>query len=267
MHRHLFIIVAAFTVSACVVEPHSGDRGTLEATYPVPVSPAPSIQGSTPPVDPASFSGRPAAAPWASEPEPYTTASISWPPPPMRQSAGATTYPQRQDIGSAVERIGPEAAYADETVDYGVPPTNTLRLHDFDAPTPTRIEGAHTVTTVELQRMLASDNPPVLIDVIGGRQSVSLPHAVWLRDAGVGRHLDDDVQAWFDLHLSRLTGDDKSHPLVFFCASRMCWLAHNATLRALDLGYRNVSWYRGGRDSWQAAGLPMFPVAPSPFDD
>jgi len=107
----------------------------------------------------------------------------------------------------------------------------------------------------------------VLIDVIGGEQSVSLPTAVWLRDAGVGRHLDDDVQAWFDLHLSQLTHRDKSRPVVFFCASRMCWLAHNATLRALDLGYTNVYWYRGGRDSWQAAGLPMAPVAPTPVTD
>jgi len=115
--------------------------------------------------------------------------------------------------------------------------------------------------------MLASSTPPALIDVIGGPQTVSLPNAVWLRDAGVGRHLDDDVQAWFDLHLSKLTGHDKSHPVVFFCASRMCWLAHNATLRALDLGYTNVYWYRGGRDSWQAAGLPMVPVAPTPVND
>ena len=40
-----------------------------------------------------------------------------------------------------------------------------------------------------------------------------------------------------------------------------------ARLRALcklDLGYTQVYWYRGGRDSWQAAGLPMEPVAPPP---
>ena len=125
----------------------------------------------------------------------------------------------------------------------------------------------HTVTTRALQSMLNSPQPPVLIDVIGGPQTVSLPHAIWLRDAGIGRHMDDDVQAWFDLHLSQLTGRDKTHPIVFFCASRMCWLAHNATLRALDLGYTNVYWYRGGRDSWQAAGLPMSPVAPPPVNN
>jgi PQQ-dependent catabolism-associated CXXCW motif protein len=140
-------------------------------------------------------------------------------------------------------------------------------LHDFDAPTPLQIAGARTITTIELKNMLASDRPPALIDVIGGQQTFTLPHAVWLRDAGVGRHLDDDVQAWFDYKLAELTGHDKSYPLVFFCASRMCWLAHNATLRALDLGYTNISWYRGGRDAWQAAGLPMVRVGPPVVDN
>ncbi len=91
-----------------------------------------------------------------------------------------------------------------------------------------------------------------------------VPEAGNGRDAGVGRHLDDDVQAWLDSHLARLTGRDKAHPLVFFRASRMCWLAPNATLRALNLVYTNVYWHRGGRDAWQAAGFPMAPVAPPP---
>jgi PQQ-dependent catabolism-associated CXXCW motif protein len=186
---------------------------------------------------------------------------------PISYSPQPEASPPRSGNDPAFDPGSPNAVFADEAIDYGVPPTNTLHLHDFDAPTPTHVEGARTITTIDLQRMLASDKPPLLIDVIGGAQTVSLPNAIWLRDAGIGRHLDDDVQAWLDFHLSQLTDRDKSHPLVFFCASRMCWLAHNATLRALDLGYTNVYWYRGGRDSWQAAGLPMAPVAPPPVDN
>ena len=196
----------------------------------------------------------------SAQPASYVSQPASWPP-------QSDTYPSQSGNDSPSEPHSARTTFADETADYGIPPTNTLHLHDFDAPTPTHIEGAQIVSTVELRRMMTSEKPPLLIDVIGGQQSVSLPNATWLRDAGVGRHLDDDVQAWFDLHLSKLTDHDKSRPLVFFCASRMCWLAHNATLRALDLGYTNVYWYRGGRDSWQAAGLPMSPVAPPPIDD
>ncbi|MSP00735.1 MAG: hypothetical protein EXR07_06765 [Acetobacteraceae bacterium] len=199
-------------------------------------------------------------------PRPY--APVGYVPPTQasytRPSYPQFAYPQPPSGGVPVEAISPRASFADENVDYGVAPTTALRVSDFDAPTPTRIEGARTITTAGLHQLLASGRAPLLVDVIGGEQAFSLPNAVWLRDAGVGRHIDDDVQAWFDYHLARLTAGDKSRPLVIFCASRMCWLAHNATLRAVDLGFTEVYWYRGGRDSWQAAGLPMEPVAPPP---
>lgn len=278
MLRHLFTVAASLTVTACVMQPQPGYWGTPASPYaqtypPYPYTqewnsaPAPRVPYSPP--RPAYYS--PQQVSYEPQPVSYQSQPASSMSPPAsyatRPAAVAPETPPRPDGDDAAEPATPHSAFADETVDYGIPPTNTLHLHDFDAPTPTHVEGAHTVTTVELQSMLASDRPPLLIDVIGGPQTVSLPNAIWLRDAGVGRHLDDDIQAWLDLHLSRLTDRDKSRPVVFFCASRMCWLAHNATLRALDLGYTNVYWYRGGRDSWQAAGLPMSRVAPPPVDD
>jgi PQQ-dependent catabolism-associated CXXCW motif protein len=266
MSRNLFAVAASLVVSACVYQPPGYWRPYPQAYYPRAY--------------PAAYP-QPYPVSWNSQPTPggaYTSLPLastvppaaSNPPPaaaPLASDQPAEFVPADAGNDTPTEPINPRATFADETVDYGVPPTNTLHLHDFDAPTPTHIEGAHTITTRALQSMLNSPQRPVLVDVIGGQQSVSLPNAIWLRDAGVGRHMDDDVQAWFDLHLSQLTGHDKSRPLVFFCASRMCWLAHNATLRALDLGYTNVYWYRGGRDSWQAAGLPMSPVAPPPVNN
>ena len=247
MHRHLIAVAACLALSACVYQPPGyWGRPYNSAYYPQQYPSA----WNAPPVTQASY---PLPSPQGAYPEP----------PLAYDTPSPDSYP-RAGSDTPAEPRNPRATFADETVDYGVPPTNTLHLRDFDAPTPTQIEGARTITTLALENMLESDRPPALIDVIGGEQNVSLPGAIWLRDAGVGRHLDDDVQAWLDLHLSRLTNHDKTHPLVFFCASRMCWLAHNATLRALDLGYTEVYWYRGGRDAWQAAGLPMEPVAPPP---
>jgi len=70
------------------------------------------------------------------------------------------------------EPINLHATFADETVDYGVQPTNTLHLANFDAPTPTHIERANTITTRQLQGLLNSPRPPVLVDVIGGQCQV-----------------------------------------------------------------------------------------------
>lgn len=36
-------------------------------------------------------------------------------------------------------------------------------------------------------------------------------------------------------------------------------MSYNAALRAINLGYRNVLWYRGGIEAWQAAGQPLQP--------
>ena len=206
-------------------------------------------------------------------------AAVTAPPPPMAaalsEAAPEAAAPPRETVTMASETGDPgamttgaeeprnrDASFADEAIDYGVPPTGMIREHDFDAPTPLHIQGARTIGTLALDQMMRGASPPLVIDVIRGAQTVSLPHAVWLPDAGTGRNLDDDIQAWLDMRLSLLTGRDKSRPLVFFCASRLCWLAHNAVLRAVDLGYTNVFWYRGGRDSWRAAGLPLTPVPP-----
>jgi rhodanese-related sulfurtransferase len=31
-------------------------------------------------------------------------------------------------------------------------------------------------------------------------------------------------------------------------------MSYNAALRAINLGYRNVLWYRGGVEAWKAGG-------------
>ncbi|WP_158742420.1 rhodanese-like domain-containing protein [Acidisphaera sp. L21] len=151
-------------------------------------------------------------------------------------------------------------AYDNETQDFGLPAISTIKTGGYEAPTPMQIDGVMTVTTPQLRAMMISAKPPVLIDVIAGHQSVSLPGAVWLRGAGMGTGLDDDVQEQLGSKLASLTGGDKTRTLAFFCLSQTCWLSHNAALRATKLGYGNVLWYRGGRRAWMAAGLPMEPI-------
>ena len=46
-------------------------------------------------------------------------------------------------------------------------------------------------------------------------------------------------------------------PVVVYCQSTHCWMSYNAALRAINMGYSNVLWYRGGIEAWQAAGLPV----------
>jgi len=156
-------------------------------------------------------------------------------------------------------------SYDNETADYSLAPTTTIRTSALEGPTPTQINGAKTLTTPGLRELMNASPSPVVIDVIGGNQAVSLPGAIWLRGAGLGSDLNDAVQSKFAARLSELTGGDKARPVVFFCLSKTCWLSHNAVVRAVVLGYSNVYWYRGGRNAWKAAGLPMPPITPTDF--
>lgn len=42
-----------------------------------------------------------------------------------------------------------------------------------------------------------------------------------------------------------------------YCLSPERWMSYNVSLRAINLGYTNVLWYRGGIESWKKAGLPV----------
>lgn len=154
----------------------------------------------------------------------------------------------------------PVAVVSDaEAMSYRVAPTNEIRTSSYEGPTPTEAEGARVIDTAGLRSLMASSPRPVLIDVLDG-VSTSLPGAVLLTGAGMGSSLGDGVQRRLAAKLASLTRGDRSRPVVFFCLSQTCWLSHNAVVRAVALGYRSVFWYRGGRNAWLEAGLPLAPV-------
>ena len=51
-----------------------------------------------------------------------------------------------------------------------------------------------------------------------------------------------------------MTAGNLATPLVFYCLSTECWMSYNAALRAINMGFTNVLWYRGGIEAWKAAG-------------
>jgi rhodanese-related sulfurtransferase len=45
--------------------------------------------------------------------------------------------------------------------------------------------------------------------------------------------------------------------VVVYCANPTCVSSVHVAARLVELGYRNVSHYAGGKDDWRAAGLPL----------
>jgi PQQ-dependent catabolism-associated CXXCW motif protein len=144
--------------------------------------------------------------------------------------------------------------YAYENRDWGIAPTDSYRSPPYHAPTPLTVPGARTIKTIELKEMLGGPNPPIVIDVLDGRNHKTLPGAQWMPWAGGGM-LPRKERLDFEAALTKLTGGNMGKPIVFLCLSSECWLSYNASLRGVELGYTNVLWYRGGVDAWKGASL------------
>lgn len=142
-----------------------------------------------------------------------------------------------------------------ELQDHGVQPTPQLHAGAMHGPTPTTIPGGRVTTTAELFQLVTSGQPYALFDVLGGNQM--LPGAIPAVNAAQPGDFNDQTQQGFGQFLQQVTGGNQDAALVFYCASSQCWMSYNAALRAINLGYRNVLWYRGGIEAWSYAGLPM----------
>src|SRR3974390_3035305 len=50
---------------------------------------------------------------------------------------------------------------------------------------------------------------------------------------------------------------NKAAPIIFQCNGPECWKSYKATVTAVNAGYRNVYWFRGGYPEWRLAGYPL----------
>ena len=108
--------------------------------------------------------------------------------------------------------------------------------------------------------LLKSATPPRLIDV-SGNPPETLPGGQTLWGGGLAfddKAIDAEYDARFRALLA-LLAPERAQPVMFYCASRNCWLSANAAQRAATAGWREVHWYRGGLEAWRAAGLPTAP--------
>lgn len=150
--------------------------------------------------------------------------------------------------------------FAEELTDFRVSPSQQIQ-GNLSSPTPTELPGAvGRVTTETMRKLLASPevNKVVLIDVLNSTTHQTIPGSIMVPGAGNAGAIGDSIQQAFARVLAQLTSDAGSEsyrkPIVIYCASARCWESYNAGLRAIALGYRNVYWYRGGLESWRAAG-------------
>lgn len=158
---------------------------------------------------------------------------------------------------SGVMPVATTKNYADELTDWGLSPQTSLK-YEVGSRTPISLPGATRITTQDVQQM---NSQALLVDVLNepGMLHLTIPNAVHVPGGGnygEGR-FNDRIQDQFEKVMSALVRRYPNKPIIFFCASALCWESYNAALRAQKMGLRNILWYRGGIRSWQEAKLPL----------
>lgn len=151
---------------------------------------------------------------------------------------------------------GKQQGFAYEDKDWGVAATSSIKRGTPHAPTPTTIPGARVIRTLELKTLLEQNKEVVVVDVLDSKTRRTVPGAWWMSGAGAAAMYGAEMGR-FTAALEKLTAGDKARPLVFLCLSSECWLSYNAALRAIEAGYKDVLWYRGGTDAWKGASLEL----------
>lgn len=112
---------------------------------------------------------------------------------------------------------------------------------------PERIVGAVTVNAEQVVELILAKSELVLID---SRKSSEFAKG----------HIDGAINL---LNTSMHRADleracpDKSAPIVFYCNGERCLRSSDAVSKALEWGYRNLFWFRGGWKEWTDKRLPV----------
>ena len=161
-------------------------------------------------------------------------------------------HPSGIERFQAALRLAGERDHADENADFDVPCDD--KLHEILAgPTPTTAPGATTIRTNQLTQFLA-DRRPVVIDPMAYWWGRSIPGSVGLENAGSG--FTGEIQDRLRRKMQILTNGNLNHPIVAMGWNSERFDGRNLALRLVALGYTEVHWYRGGREAWEANGLP-----------
>lgn len=182
---------------------------------------------------------------------PFLTARIHE----KRSQRLAPIAPLRLHVAEGLRLVGLRDP-VDEDADAGVSSDSEVHQEPL-GPIPISVPGAATVRTDEARRLLAEAQPLVLDLNATGR---SLPGAVVFGHAFTGGTFDDALQKRLRRKVLALTGGDTARSIVVFGWNAERWGSRNLALRLVALGYTRVHWYRGGKEVWEARGLPEVEV-------
>ena len=145
--------------------------------------------------------------------------------------------------------------HAEEDADFGAVSDDALHTELAGLTPMAAPGGAKLIRTAELERLLAEERKPLVIDPLLNSWGRSIPGAIGLVHSGVGGSFSDETQGRLRQKMLAVPKGDFSAPVVAVGYNSERFDGRNLALRLVALGYTNVHWYRGGREAWEVHGL------------
>jgi rhodanese-related sulfurtransferase len=122
--------------------------------------------------------------------------------------------------------------------------------------TPGQLPGARVVLVSEARDLVAKGIAVYDVRAEEEYREAHLPGAVLAPyKEGSAKEVGFDP-ADDDFPLHRLPRD-KNTPLLMYCDGTICWKSYKSATLAVQNGWKNVYWFRGGFPEWKEAGLPV----------
>jgi adenylate cyclase len=180
----------------------------------------------------------------------------------LRHAAGTLGEDYAREVDGPFMALLPD--HTREDADTGLPITEGVRSANLIGRTPTGALGVSAIKTSELRALIgdggasANGELPLLLSTnCSDCLRVTIPGTNFVPAAYRNGVLDDAKRQALKVLVDQLLRGDRTRRVITYSWNAVFWDARNLAIELVALGYPNVSWYRGGLEAWDVAGLPV----------
>jgi 3-mercaptopyruvate sulfurtransferase SseA len=110
---------------------------------------------------------------------------------------------------------------------------------------------------IDHQQGGGNEQPLLLSTMCSYCLDIAFPGSIRVPQSLRHERMTDEQRGALKAWLAPLLDGNPRRRLVIISWNAERWHGRNLALELVALGYPNVSWYRGGLEAWDAAGLPV----------
>ncbi len=121
--------------------------------------------------------------------------------------------------------------------------------------TPTSLPGAKIISAAEARQLITKGVPVYDVRVPEEYATAHIPGSISV-PYGESSAKEVGFDASEDKFALNKLPKDKNATFMMYCDGTICWKSYKSAVMAIQAGYKNVIWFRGGFPEWKEAGLP-----------